>query len=103
MVTVELSSFRFSPDIIQLDHGKAYVLHLANISDGGHNFSAKQFFAAAQVEPADQGKIRNGRIEVGGREQVDIHLTAPAPGTYKLNCSHFMHAPFGMTGQIVVR
>lgn len=101
--TVELSSFEFAPSMVQLDHGRPYVLHLVNISDGGHNFVAKEFFAAARVDPADQGKIRNGRVEVGGGQQVDIRLTAPGPGRYKLHCSHFMHAPFGMTGQIVVR
>jgi uncharacterized cupredoxin-like copper-binding protein len=103
IVTVELSSFKFVPEMVELEHDKPYVLRLVNISGGGHNFAAKGFFAAARVDPADQPKVRGGRVEVGGGEQVDIHLTAPAPGTYKLRCSHFLHTPFGMTGQIVVR
>lgn len=102
-VTVELSSFRFSPRMIEFVHGKPYVLHLVNLSDGGHNFVAKAFFAAAHIDPADQGKVRNGRVEVGGGKEAAIHLTAPAPGSYDVHCSHFMHAPFGMTGQIMVR
>ncbi|HTH28622.1 MAG TPA: cupredoxin domain-containing protein [Sphingobium sp.] len=102
-VKVELSSFRFSPRMVEFEHGKRYVLHLVNLSDGGHNFVAKAFFAAARIDPADQEKVRNGRVEVGGGKETVIHLTAPAPGNYKLHCSHFMHAPFGMTGQIVVR
>jgi uncharacterized cupredoxin-like copper-binding protein len=102
-VTIELSSFRFSPNMVHLDHGKPYVLRLVNISDGGHDFMARDFFAAAQVDPTDRGKIRNGRVEVDGGGQVDVRLTTPSPGAYKLRCSHFMHAPFGMTGQIVVR
>jgi FtsP/CotA-like multicopper oxidase with cupredoxin domain len=103
IVTVELSSFKFVPEMVELERDKPYVLRLVNISAGGRNFAAKSFFAAARIDPADQAKVRNGRVEVGGGEQVDIRLTAPAPGAYKLHCSHFLHTPFGMTGQIVVR
>jgi uncharacterized cupredoxin-like copper-binding protein len=101
-IDVHLSNFKFTPDTIQMRHGEAYRLHLINEASGGHNFDASQFFAAAQVAPSDQGKIKKGTIELKGGETVDIRLVAPAAGTYKLHCSHFLHSSFGMTGEIVV-
>ena len=102
-IEVRLSNFKFTPDTIRLRHGEAYRLHLVNEASGGHNFDAAQFFAAAQVSPSDRGKISKGVIELKKGETADIRLVAPAPGTYKLHCSHFMHSTFGMTGQIVVQ
>jgi uncharacterized cupredoxin-like copper-binding protein len=102
-VTVQLSNFDFTPDHIELQHGHRYVLHLVSIVGGGHDFTAPQFFAAANVAPADRAKIDHGRVAVHGRATVNVQLTAPAAGTYPLHCSHFGHAAFGMTGQIVVR
>ncbi|HKT75959.1 MAG TPA: plastocyanin/azurin family copper-binding protein [Sphingobium sp.] len=102
-LTLQLSSFKFEPFEISMEHGVAYDLRLVNVSSGGHDFASKAFFAGAQVRPDDMAKVRGGRIEVGGGETVDVHLIAPAPGTYKIRCTHFMHSAFGMTGRIIVR
>lgn len=102
-VEVRLSNFKFTPDTIQMRHGEAYRLHLINEANGGHNFDAHQFFAAAQVSPSDRAKVGKGTIELRKGEAVDIRLVAPAAGTYKLHCSHFLHSSFGMTGEIVVQ
>jgi uncharacterized cupredoxin-like copper-binding protein len=101
-IDVRLSNFHFTPDKIQLQHGQAYRLHLVNEASGGHNFDAGAFFAAAQVAPSDQAKLKKGAVDLKGGETVDIRLVAPAAGTYKLHCSHFLHSSFGMTGEIVV-
>jgi uncharacterized cupredoxin-like copper-binding protein len=101
-IEVALSNFKFSPDTIRLTPGKAYVLHLVNHANGGHNFEAKVFFAAASVAPADRAKVASGRVELDAGESVDIHLTAPGPGSFPVRCTHFLHAGFGMTGKIVV-
>lgn len=102
-IDVRLSNFTFTPDAIELKTGEAYRLHLVNEANGGHNFDAPQFFAAAQLAPSDQAKVRKGGIELKAGETADIRFVAPSPGTYKLHCSHFMHSAFGMTGEIVVR
>ena len=102
-LTLQLSSFRFDPSDIMLDHGVAYDLHFVNNSSGGHDFAGREFFAQAQIRPEDRAKVRNGRVELGGGESVDVHLIAPVPGSYKIRCTHFMHSAFGMTGRIVVR
>lgn len=102
-VAIALTSFAFTPEVTTLEHGHRYVIHLDNQSGGGHNFAAPAFFAAAVIAPTDRAKISRGRIEVGGHSAVDIHLTAPAAGTYALRCTHFLHTGFGMSGSIVVR
>jgi len=104
VLNVELSSFKFTPHDIVLDHGRPYVLHLSNVADGGHDFTAHEFFAAAAVAPADRALVGEGEVEVPAGEARDIHLTAPtAPGSYHLKCSHTMHKMFGMSGTILVR
>jgi len=103
-LNVELSSFKFAPSTIVLDHAKPYVLRLTNVSGDGHDFVAEGFFGAASVAPADRRLIAEGGVEVPAGQAVEIHLTAPAAaGTYKLKCSHAFHKMFGMSGSIVVR
>ena len=103
VVAVQLSNFKFAPSTIVLDHGRPYVLRLANVSGGGHDFTAPTFFAAANVVPGDQRYIAEGEVEVPPGQTRDIHLTAPGAGRYKLKCSHSFHKMFGMSGTILVR
>ncbi|MGQ0659618.1 cupredoxin domain-containing protein [Sphingosinicella sp.] len=97
-VEVRLSSFDFTPSTIRLTAGRPVVLHLVNSGDGGHNFAAPEFFAAAR---GVSGPVERGRVEVAGGQSADIRLT-PARGTYRLRCTHTLHTAFGMTGEIVV-
>ena len=93
-LTVNLSNFRFEPTVIRLVHGRPYVLRLVNQSDGGHNFVAPEFLAAARVG--------RGKIEVPGNRTVEVAIVAPAAGRYKVKCTHFTHSMRGMKGAIVV-
>jgi plastocyanin len=97
-VEVRLSSFAFAPRAIALTAGRPVILRLVNSGGGGHNFSAPQFFAASTDV---SGPVREGTVEVPGRQSVDIRLT-PSRGTYRLRCTHTMHTAFGMTGTITV-
>lgn len=97
-VEVQLSNFDFTPATISLRAGQPIVLHLVNSANGGHNFAAPQFFAAAT---GVSGPVRNGTIEVGGHQTVDVRLT-PTGGHYRLRCTHTLHSTFGMRGEIVV-
>ena len=99
--TVELSNFDFTPSTIRLRAGVPMVLHLANGSSGGHNFVAPAFFAAARIDPASARHVRRGRVELRGRQSVEIRLV-PAAGRYRLRCTHLLHSTLGMTGEIVV-
>jgi uncharacterized cupredoxin-like copper-binding protein len=103
-ILVQMSNFKFTPNTIVLDHGHSYVLRLVNSANGGHDFTASDFFAAANVAAADRALVAEGEVEVPAGKEIDIHLTAPATsGHYKLKCSHTFHKAFGMSGEIVVR
>ena len=97
-VEVTLSNFDFTPQTIHLRAGQPVVLHLVNSAGGGHNFSAPEFFAAAQ---GVSGPVQGGTVEVAGHRSVDVRLT-PARGTYRLRCTHTLHTAFGMRGRIIV-
>lgn len=103
-IQIDLSSFKYEPAAIALDHGRPYVLHFVNISGKGHDFVAKPFFDAAHVATEDRALIAKGGVEVDSNQSVDVHLTAPSqPGTYDVHCSHFMHSALGMKATITVR
>jgi plastocyanin len=102
-LTITLSSYAFAPATITLKSGTAYRLHFVNSASKGHNFSAPEFFAASTVAPADQSKITDGAVELDDGQSADITVTPNKPGTYNLECTHFMHSMFGMTGKIVVQ
>jgi uncharacterized cupredoxin-like copper-binding protein len=102
-ITVELSSFKFTPATLTLHRGTPYRLRFSNDSSGGHDFVAKAFFAGSSIAPEDQAKISKGGVDVDGGETVEILLVPNQPGSFKAHCSHFMHSTFGMTGEIIVR
>ncbi len=100
-VEITLSSFDYRPRAIRLRAGQPVRLHLVNRSRGGHDFTAREFFAAATVRPADRGAIGNGRIDLKGRESREIALV-PRAGRYTVKCTHTFHTTLGMTGEIIV-
>ena len=102
-LTIELSSFKFTPATATLQRGTAYRLHLVNTSSGGHDFVAKELFAGSIVAPEDRAKITNGGVDVDGGGSVDVRLVPNKTGSFKVHCSHFMHSTFGMTGTITVQ
>jgi plastocyanin len=102
-IEVRMSNFKFEPRSIQLRAGQDYAVTLINESSGGHSFAARDFFAAASVNPADRALIREGTIEVPGHQRRTIRFRAAPAGTYKVKCTHTLHGTFGMKGEIVVR
>ena len=102
-LTIELSSFKFTPANEALQRGSVYRLHLVNTSSGGHDFVAREFFAGSVIAPEDRAKISNGGVDVGGGESVDVRLIPNRAGSFKVHCSHFLHSSFGMTGTITVQ
>ena len=104
VINVQLANFSFTPKAIVIDHGHDYVLRLQNVSDGGHDFTASEFFAAANIAAADRPLVQEGVVEVPAGKTVELHVTAPAAaGSYHLKCSHSFHKMFGMSGTIQVR
>lgn len=104
-ISVSLTNFKFTPNVITLKSGTTYTLHLVNNGGSAHDFAAPEFFKASTVAPADKSKIDSddGDVDLDSGQSVDVTVTPNKPGTYKLVCTHFMHQTFGMTGQIVVQ
>ncbi len=101
-MAVTLANFSFTPSMLRFQNGRHYLLRLTNAGSGGHNFKGKAFFAAVQIDPASQALVVDGKVEVPKGETVEIGLTPVKPGTYKINCSHFLHSGFGMKASAVI-
>ncbi len=100
-ITVQLSNFAFDPAYLRLKAGVPVRLHLANESNGGHDFSAAAFFAASSFPPGAAAPP-HGEVAVGSHKTVDITVVPRTPGAYRLECTHFLHSLFGMHGTIEV-
>jgi plastocyanin len=96
--TIDVRSFSFSPVPIRLTRGQPVTLTFVNSSSSGHDFTAKEFFAASRITA---GAAPYGKIDLKGHETKSITLV-PTAGTYNAHCSHFMHASMGMHDQIIV-
>jgi uncharacterized cupredoxin-like copper-binding protein len=97
-VQIDLASFSIAPRPIHLAAGRPVRLVFTNRSGGGHDFTARAFFAAARDV---RGAVADGEVELAGHQTVVVDLI-PARGTFKAHCGHFGHKLLGMTGTIVV-
>jgi plastocyanin len=100
-IIVRLSNFAFEPEHLRLKAGVPVRLRLVNDSDGGHDFSAPEFFAASVVLPGFLAPA-NGELAVVSHQAVEVALVPHTPGTYRVECTHFLHSLFGMHGTIEV-
>ena len=98
-LTIDLRSFSYAPTPIRLAAGRPVTLTFVNRSGGGHDFTAKAFFASSRIL---SGSAPTGRIEVRPRQAVTITLI-PRAGSYSVHCSHFLHKQMGMRALVVVR
>ena len=98
---ISLTDYAFTPAEISLKAGTAYHLHFTNAGSKEHDFTAPEFFAAAQIAPDDQAKVKKGKITLDKGQEIDVTVT-PAAGIYKVTCTHFMHSMMGMHGTIAV-
>jgi uncharacterized cupredoxin-like copper-binding protein len=99
-ITIRLTNFAFTPEQLHLRVGVPVRLHLVNDSSGGHSFSAPAFFGAGAYPSG--APPRDGTVEIAAGASVDITVVPHSAGTYKVECTHFLHSLFGMTGTIMV-
>ena len=98
-LTIDVANFSFTPNPIRLPAGKPVTLTFTNKSGSGHDFTAREFFAAATITA---GAAPDGKIDLTGHETKIVTLI-PRAGTYGAHCSHFLHASMGMTDTIMVQ
>lgn len=100
-VTVQLSSFAFEPEHLRLRAGVPVRLRLVNVSGGNHDFTAPRFFAASAYF-AGSTPPPEGTVNVAAKSAAEISIVPQRPGTYRVECTHFLHSLFGMTATIEV-
>jgi plastocyanin len=103
-VTIEivLDDFSFAPRDLRLTADKPVILSFVNKGTGGHNFVAREFFAAAQMDEPTRAVLgKKGVVELDKGASLEVTLT-PKAGAYKVKCTHFLHAGFGMVGTATV-
>lgn len=96
---IALANFRYAPGPIVLAAGQPVTLLFVNTAHGGHDFTARDFFARSRIIA---GSAPGGRVALSGGQTRSVTLL-PVPGTYRVHCSHFLHSSFGMTAAIIVR
>lgn len=105
-VEVLLDEFDFNPRRLVLESERAYRLRLRNTGSFGHNFDAPAFFRTAvlrDTEVAERIRASGGVVELQAGGMLEVALVPLEEGMFPLECSHFLHAGFGMTGSIEVR
>jgi plastocyanin len=100
-ITVRLSSFAFDPDHLRLKVGVPVRLRFVNESSGGHDFSAPAFFAASSFLPGSLTPP-NGDVAVPSHQMIEVGVVPRTSGTYRVECTHFLHSFFGMHGTVEV-
>ena len=102
-ISITLSTYAFTPSTLTLKAGTTYHMLFVNSGSKDHNFSAPAFFAAVAVAPEDRAKVEKGQVALEGGQSLDITVTPDHPGTFPVECTHFMHKMMGMHGSIVVQ
>jgi plastocyanin len=91
-VTVEASSFKFEPSVIEVPRGDALTLKIMNVASVSHNFTIK--------DPQDR-ILRTVDLPPG--ETVTVEVPVNKAGTYEFYCDKPLHAALGMKGKIEVK
>ena len=96
--TINLVSFAYAPQPIQLRAGRPVTLTFVNASNAGHDFTARSFFANSHIVA---GAAPGGKVRLGPGRRQNITLV-PRAGEYGVHCSHFLHSQMGMRTRIYV-
>jgi plastocyanin len=102
-ISVTLTDYAFTPDTLDLKAGVTYQMHFVNSGSKDHNFDAPEFFAASKVAPEDEAKVKKGLVALKDGQSVDVTVTPDKPGSFPVECTHFMHKMMGMHGNITVQ
>jgi len=107
-VEVALSEYTFTPSTLTFEAGRPYRLLIHNTGSSAHTFTSRGFFQAiaAQKLVSDAGEVKLPYIEdieIPSDSTKELYFVPVRAGGFPLKCSMFLHADFGMTGDINVR
>ena len=98
VTVIDLASYRYTPSAIHLAAGQPVTLRFTNSSSAVHDFTAKDFFARAQLIG---GTVIKGKVTLDAGASTSVSLV-PARGAYKVRCTRLFHTMRGMVASIVV-
>jgi uncharacterized cupredoxin-like copper-binding protein len=106
-VKVMLADFKFEPDHLSLEAGKAYRLDLENKSGSTHYFAAEDFFKAVVTEKLVKDGTSVDRpllkaVALAPGETKELLIVPVRKGTYALQCTAPFHKALGMSGTIEI-
>jgi len=107
IIKINLSSWKFDPDIIKVNDGDRVVLQLSNVdSQRPHNI-ASAFLNTVDLTvrgDAVQGTTPDGwkRVQLEPGKNGEVEFVAKGRGQVSFICSVFDHASRGMTGAMII-
>ena len=100
VVTVTTGEYEFAPKQLVFKRGVAYRLRIENRGSEMHEFTAPEFFKAAEIHNPVVLNADKTEIEVPPGKAKDLEFVAQRAGRYELRCSD--HDWAGMVGEIIV-
>lgn len=89
-VTIEMSGFTFSPDVVTLKAGVPITITAVSNSRIPHNITILSL----------EGQTLKS-VDIKARQTATFEATLPKPGRYIFYCDLFLHRrPFGMEGTL---
>ena len=98
---VLMRPFDIEPETIRLPADRPVKLRFVNQGQSTLSFSARDFFRAARVRPADAEWVADGQFRLGPGERRTIAFI-PARGRYHARSGNLLHRLLGMTATIIV-
>ncbi len=107
LIKINMSSWKFEPDIIKFNEGDAVVLQLVNVdSQRPHNISSAFLNTVNFTVRGDaaQGTTPEGLklVQVEPGKTGEVEFVAKGRGQVGFICSVFDHATRGMTGAMII-
>lgn len=107
VIKVNLSSWKFEPNILKVNDGETVVLQLVNVdSQRPHNISSSYFSNLNLTVRGDavQGTTNDGwkRVQVEPGKSAELEFVAKGRGQVSFICAVFDHASRGMTGALII-
>lgn len=98
---VLLQAFDIEPETIRLPADRPVKLRFVNQGQSTFSFSARDFFRAARIRPADVEWVGDGHLRLAPGERRTIAFV-PARGRYHARSGNLVHRILGMTATIIV-
>lgn len=107
-VRVEMTEYRFEPQVLSFREGKPYIMELVNRGREKHYFAAPDFLRAIAARKAEVPEVVEAKawrftsFELYPGQTLRLFFVAVTPGTYPLTCTIPGHADRGMRAAVKI-